>query len=120
MYRDEKTGNRVERDIIRLSNGTFILNTNENIYDFSAAMLSRFYCQLFRDQQRKGREPTDMMHLDETEDQKRIHLNTTKFMNWIHCNVMIVNELIQNGIVTPVNTTYSGKKQTIHIYLYKH
>ena len=97
MVRDEKTGKRVERDIVRLSNGTFILTTNDNIYDFSSAMLSRFYCQVFPKQHRKGYEPHELMQLEETEDQKMIHREVTKRMNWIHCNVMIVNELIGNG-----------------------
>jgi len=95
MIRDEKTGKRIEKDIVRLSNGTFILNTNANIYDFSAAMLSRFYCQLFRAQDRQDRQPMDLMSIDESENEKDIHRNTTLFMNWIHCNIMIVNEMIQ-------------------------
>lgn len=50
-----------------------------------------------------------MMQISETENEKIIHREVTKRMNWIHCNVMIINELIQNGILMPVNTNYSGK-----------
>jgi hypothetical protein len=113
MTRNDKNGKREERVIIRLSNGTFILNTNESVYDFSSAMLSRFYCQLFKAQLRKGREPHELMHLEENENQKIVHRETTKRMNWIHCHVMIVNEMINNGVLTNVNTNYSGKKYYI-------
>ena len=111
MVRNEQNGKRTERVIIRLSNGTFILNTNESIYDFSAPMLSRFYCQLFKAQLRKGREPHELMHLEENDNQKIIHRETTKRMNWIHCHVMIINEMINSGVLTNVNTNYSGEEK---------
>lgn len=108
MVRDDKTGKRVEKDIVRLSNGTFILNTNDNVYEYSSAILSRFYCQMFRSHARYGREPIDLMSLNETEEQKEKHKRTTLFMNWIHCNIIIVNEMIETGVLAPINTNYSG------------
>ena len=95
MIRDEKTGKRSEIDIIRLSNSTWILTTNENIYDFSSAMLSRFYVQIYPKLDRKGHEPIHLMQRQKTEEQLHIENELIKRMHWIHCHVIMINEMIE-------------------------
>jgi hypothetical protein len=105
---DEETGARTSRNTVSWLNNTFAFATNDDPAEYSDPIRSRFFLQYIKERKRPGRDPIIMSQLQLSPEEVLIQDKTSEFYRWLHCNVVIVNEMILNGILLPVNTDYSG------------
>jgi hypothetical protein len=106
MFFDDE-GRRRERKNTRYSNGTFIMNTNEKLYNMAEEVLSRFYIAVYQDKQRKGRNIIDLICDIESHEFKQLEKACIDRLRRLHWFVLLINEMIKCGPLLPVNTKYS-------------
>ena len=98
------TGEREEKYLIRWSTGTYIINTNANIYLWDPAMLDRFIIQIFSDTQYAGRSTLEIAA-------RKTQASSTKDFatkyRLIHAHLRLLHEAMTHEQMPCPNQTFS-------------
>ena len=105
FWQNPVTGEREEKFLISWRTGTYILNTNSNVYDWDPAMLSRFILQMFLDIQIEGRANIDMAFRRPNPEAAE---RCDEKYKLIHSHVRMIHEAITHGQMRPMNQTFSA------------
>ena len=108
LFIDPVTGERVPRTSECLCNGSMLMNSNAGMEEMTEEILNRFYIQVFTAKKRPGRDIVNLLCNKESIEFKKLKQVCIERMRRMHCLVILTNELINCGILLPVNTEYSN------------